>query len=249
MFRKTSIRIVAVGLMATMSGLASAQIAITQFQANQAGGGMNIQAHYVVPPSFCCPPERLRWFQIIQLKDGNGNPKTIPPWYPNATFVDPQPAQPGGPWDNDPWYDVTYNSAADRTTDTNRQNGKGRFMNDSPAGWTPYGPMSFNATTLVVCIDEAAKTFRYVGGFTWGFNVAAPPANPAISLINWAPIGDSAALRNFANGALANGGGNMPQWSMVENTACTLNTIPEPASMAALAMGLGVVLKRRRKNR
>lgn len=250
MISKHSIRLGAGFALGMAVATANAQIYVTQYAKNEAGGGANIQANWVRPATFCCAESDMRWFQVIELRDGAGALKNNVPGYPNGRFVDPQPNQPPGGWDNLPWYDVTYGSAADRTANTNMiSNGSGRFMNDSPQGWKPFGPMSFNATTLVVCIDQQNKKFRYIGGFTWGFTVAAPPANPAISLHALTQVNDSAALRNLCNSALGSADPNseMRQWSMIENTACTLGVVPEPASLAALGLGSAAFIRRRRR--
>ncbi len=127
-------------MFATSIGWASTAMAgaisVTQYEADQAQGGVDIQAEYD-PADFedVCPPENIRWLQRILLKDDMGNQKNDVPGYPSGNFIDPQPNQPGGPFDNDPWYDFTYNTAADRNNNVNRQNGAGPFFIDTPGGW------------------------------------------------------------------------------------------------------------------
>lgn len=230
----------ALAILATMAEPARADlINITQYDVNQAGGGLNIQANYDLTGSgITCDPANIRWIQRILLKDGNGNQKDNVPGYPSGNFIDPQPGQPGGPWDTLPWYDVTYNTADDRDNDVNRQNGAGAYFNDSPNGWGPFGPMSFNATTAIVCINSANCTFQILGGFTWGFSVAADQTITAIPTV----IGlmNDAATRKLFNDALDLGPASFSKWQAV----------PEPSSVLLISVGLaGMRLVRRRRGR
>jgi hypothetical protein len=232
-------------------GTAIAQtLTVTRFDVQQTRGGLTIQAEYDLGPNPCCPPERVRWLQRILLTDAAGNRKDNVPGYPIGDFIDPQPTQPGGPWDNLPWYDVTYNTAADRNTDTNRQGGRGRFFNDSPGGWGPFGPMCFSAWTAIVCIDETTKTAEYMGGFTWGFCVAA---NGTISGVAPAALANNAATAAIFNGSLALGPASFREWSVRPgdpNCQLTFSAVPEPATMTAMGMAFAaMVLRRRRRSR
>ncbi len=220
---------------------------VTQFTPSTAQGGVNIQATYDQGPSPWCPDANVRWLQRILLKKGDGTTrKDDVPGYPVGDFIDPQPTQPGGPWDNNPWYDVTYNSAADRASDTNRQGGKGKFFNDSPTGWGPFGPMYFCAWTAVVCIDTATKKASYMGGFTWGFCVSA---TGGVTGIAPAALSNTAATAGIFNGALGMGPASFKEWSVIpgdQNCQLTFSSVPEPASLITVAVAMGALVLRRR---
>lgn len=220
---------------------------VTQFAGSTTQGGVNIQAQYDQGATPWCPDANVRWIQRIKLTKGDHTTqKDDVPGYPSGDFIDPQPTQPGGPWDNDPWYDVTYNSAADRTADTNRQGGKGKFFNDSPGGWGPFGPMYFDAWTAVVCIDTTTKKAAFMGGFTWGFCVSA---TGGITAIAPAALGNNAATAGIFNGALGSGPAGFKAWSVTTgDPQCqlTFSTVPEPSSFLVLA-GAGLVLVSRRR--
>lgn len=219
------------------SSALAGSISITTYEADQAQGGVDIQAEYD-PADFeeVCDPANIRWLQRILLTDENGDQKDDVPGYPSGNFIDPQPDQPGGPFDDDPWYDITYNSAADRDSDTNRQNGAGPFFNDSPSGWGPFGPMSFSATTVLVCIDSANCTFTILEGFTWGFDVAADGTITAQELVEDITIDQD--LRDLFNDALDLGPDSFSKWTAV----------PEPSTVVLLAFA-GVVAAARRARR
>ena len=216
------------------------------------GGGANIQAEYAGIPVACCPPENVRWLQRIVLRDGTGAIMKDGSIYPKRDFIDPQPTQPPGGWDALPWYDVTYDLKTDRSADTNRRNGAGPFMNDSPNGWGPFGPMSFNATTAVVCVS--GKNATLLGAFQWGFSVAA---NGTVTGSPATPTGVTAdqALADMFNTSLANGAFHSATdpWVVKKSTDdCRLTfsyaPVPEPATMMLCAAGLAAAARRRRKS-
>lgn len=214
---------------------------VTKFNWSNAQGGVNIQAEFDQGPNPWCPAADVRWLQNVKIKDAAGNIRNNVPGYPNGDFTDPLPNGPGGPWDNDPWYDVTYNSAADRNTDTNRQGGKGRFFNDSPGGWGPFGPLYFCATTAIVCIDRNNFKANMMGVFSWGFCVSA---TGGITPIQPMALGNTAATSG-----LFNSGAGLAPWTVQpgdNDCQLTVTTVPEPASFAAFAVG---VLLLRRKSR
>ena len=243
----------AVLLAAFVASSASAQvITVTQFDAT--AGGVNIQAQWNLGPDPCCPPANVRWIQNIKLKNLDGTPKNDVTGYINRpNFIDPLPDQPPGGWDALPWYDVTYNTAADRTTNTNRQNGAGAFFNDSPNGWGPFGPMDFCAFTAVVCITPsttgAGGTAKYLGGFSWGFRVAA---NGTVTKLALAGMPNNAATIGMFNTALQEtySPQSFKDWSMVlgdANCQLTFQPVPEPGTMALCAAAIGIAVKRRRR--
>lgn len=231
---------------------------VTQY-ATHGNAGVNIQADWDLGSSTCCDPANVRWIQNIKLKNLDGTPKNNVPGYINRpNFIDPLPDQPGGPWDTLPWYDVTYGSAADRNSNTNRiANGSGRFFNDSPGGWAgAWGALDFCAFTAVVCIDGANKTASYLGGFSWGFRVAADGTTTKFAL---AQMANNAATINMFNTALhINSGTSDPnynpasfrEWTMqVGDVNCQLNfnPVPEPGTMALCAAAVGIAARRRRR--
>lgn len=218
---------------------------VTLFNAPAGQGGVNIQADWDLGSNPWCNATDVRWLQRVQLKNPDGTTNNGVPGYPSGEFIDPLPTQPGGPWDNNPWYDVTYNTAANRASDTNRQGGAGRFYNDSPAGWGPFGPLTFCAWTAVVCINTENSIATYIGGFTWSFTVGA---TGGITSTAPAALSNTAATTGLFNGSLQNGPASFRSWTL--NTGdpnCQLTFVPEPASMIALGLGVAAMLRRRRR--
>lgn len=264
--QRTTRSLVVAGLFILALQTVGAQtLTVTQWNTSTAQGGANIQAEYAGIPPTWCPSANVRWLQRILLKEGDGTTqKNDVPGYPSGNFIDPQPNQPGAPlWDQLPWYDVTYNTAAQRAANGPIQHGSGAFMNDSPSGWGPFGPMYFCATTAVVCIDTDMKMATLLGGFEWGFCVAAngaitpTPATPtgiAAATLRNAGAGGTAAMFNtaLAAGAFGAGTGAGQGWSIkpsVENCELTFRyaPVPEPATMALCGAALVAAARRRRK--
>ncbi|MFO0841979.1 MAG: hypothetical protein U0797_06200 [Gemmataceae bacterium] len=241
-----------VGWGTTSTGQAA--LMVTQYQVNQGGGGLNIQAQYGagdIDPD-CCDPANVRWLQRVLLTDAMGNQRNNVPGYPSGNFIDPQPNQPGGPFDNLPWYDITYNTAADRAVDANRQNGAGRFFNDSPQGWLPFGAISFSALTMLVCVDPQTMMFEFLGGFSWGFSVNA--AQNTVTAQELMPLADTNGLRDIINNSLAAGAFANQGWMMVANPNpdCFVGVqfLPEPGTLSLGFIGLaslGIICVRRRR--
>lgn len=215
-------------------------ITISQYDVNQAGGGVNIQANYdLTGTGITCDPANVRWLQRILLTDGTGAQKNDVPGYPSGNFIDPQPMQGGGTFDNNPWYDFTYNTAADRTAGTNQQNGAGAFYTDSPSGWGPFKPITFSATLELVCINSADCTGVLLGGFTWGFSINMAGTVTKIPIGN-APPNDATAT--VFNDALQLGPKSFSKWRV--------RSVPEPSSVALMGLGLagaGMAAARRRR--
>lgn len=242
---------VVVVLAAIQTGLAQT-LNVTQY-ATHGNAGVNIQAHWDVPSSWsCCDPANMRWLQNIKLKNLDGTPKNNVQGYLNRPdFIDPLPDQPPGGWDTLPWYDVTYGSAADRTANTNRiANGSGRFFNDSPGGWAgAWGALDFCGFTAVVCINDATKTAEYLGGFSWGFRVAA---NGTVTKFALAAMANNAATVGMFNTALQKSysPATFSEWTVNvgdPNCQLTFNPVPEPGTIALCAAAVGLAAKRRRR--
>ncbi|HWB53539.1 MAG TPA: hypothetical protein VG722_05075 [Tepidisphaeraceae bacterium] len=174
---------------------AFANIDITRYVPSD--GGMEFKAEYTIDPdTLCpCPPENIRWLQLVQLTDSlTGKPKLVGE-FPYTTFIDPQMNQPGGPFDEEPWYDYTYNSDADRTDKKNQQNGAGAFFVDYPTLNDSDAPIQFKAYTILVCIGEN-QTATFLGGFTWGFTFSRDMVTRSLDVM---PLSDSQNLRNMFN--------------------------------------------------
>ncbi len=243
-------RIVRLCLVATVAvavnaglGARADVINITEYAANQADGGLNIKADYDVDAiKGTCPPENLRYLQRVLLTDDMGKPKPLLPEFPNANFIDPQPDQGGpGSFDTDPWYDATYDTAADRDANDDRKFGAGRFYRDDPSGFKNDGPLIFSAITVIVCIDATTCRFEILGGFTWGFSVAADKTITALKADTG--VSNDEATRKIFNDALALGPKSFSKWSAVAS-------IPEPSSLALFGLGAaGMRIARSRRNR
>ncbi len=232
----------------TVSSSWAQTLKVTRFVDN-GRGGVEIQAEYDQGKDPWCKDENVRWIQRLLLKQGDGKTeKTDVPGYPKASFIDPQPTQGGSTFDNLPWYDFTYGSAADRAANQNKLNGGGKFFNDTPAGWGPFGPMYFCAWTAVVCTDTATKKASFMGGFTWGFCVSA---TGAISLISTTTLGNNDDTVGIFNTALGSGPDSFKDWSLTkgdDKCQLTVTSVPEPTSLVALACAGLLVLRRRRTN-
>lgn len=227
--------------LAVVSVEARAQsLTVSKFNWSTAQGGVNIQAEYDQGPNPCCPPENVRWIQNVKIRDAAGNIRNDIPGYPNGDFTDPQENGPGGPWDSDPWYDVTYNSAADRSSNTNRQGGRGRYYNDSPQGWGPFGFLSFNATTALVCIDTNNFKADIMAVFSWGFTISPTGTT---SPIQPSPLGNTSATSG-----LFNSGAGLAPWTVQpgdDDCQLPITAVPEPSAFAALSLGALMLLRRK----
>ncbi len=218
-------------------------INITQDDVNQAAGGVTIKANYDVAGIMgLCPGGNIRFIQQVSLTDGSGNPKNGVPGYPNSNFIDPQPNQGNpGDFDNQPWYDATYNNAANRDANTNRQYGSGSYYYDKPAGWGAFKPVMFSATAAVVCIDTSNCTFQILAGFTWGFSIAADGTVTNIPAMT--TVMNDAATRKLFNDSLATGPATFSKWKAVQS-------VPEPSSIVLAGLGLvGLRTLRARRKR
>lgn len=231
-------------LMAATAASWAQSFNVTKYFTRNPQGGVGIEAEYDLGPDWdCCPPEDIRWMQRIVLRDANGDVKNNVPGYPNGDFIDPIPDQAGGPWDTLPWYDVTYTDAAHTS---GLQRGKGKYMEDYPSGWGPFGPMSFNAQTFLVCVDEDLEAFCFIAGFTWGFSVAA---DGTITRHGAALFGDSPEFGAGVNAGLDRIPDFEPWDYWGECADCpefTLTVVPEPTTMTAMVLGV-LALARRRK--
>jgi hypothetical protein len=219
------------------------------------GRGVEITANYTIDPdTLCpCPPEDMRWLQLIHLTDNAGNDKTFLPEFPNATFIDPQPGADigGGPADSEPWYDPTYNNDPLGPGGGGAiQNGAGPWLYDRPQFLAGDAPMRFDAFTLVVCIDEDTDTAKMLGGFQWGFTLSNP--GPTTGLLPIQPLTDSQALRDMFN----LGAGRLESvfdWHLAEqdDPDCVFDTstVPEPASLSGLVLLTVFVGRRSRRAR
>lgn len=218
------------------------KIHIDQYTTRNAEGGVGLRARYDLGPDWdpdeCCDPDDIRWMQLVQLRDEDGDPKTDVPGYPKSDFIDPEPGQPGPGWDNLPWYDVTYNGAYGGAFGR----GIGDRMEDFPGGWGPFGAMTFCAQTLIVCIDETNKQIKMLGGFKWGFSVAADSTITRKGLMD---LDDNVALRTEFNDALDSNTAFEP-WEVIEGMD-KLEVVPEPASMAVLGLGIAALAARKRR--
>lgn len=232
---------VLVAALAWMGTDASASLNVTRYDVNQAAGGLTIHAQYDpadIDPE-CCDPMNVRWIQRVLLTDGMGAQLNTVPGYPSGDFIDPQQVQ-GPGFDNLPWYDATYNTAADRNANMNRQFGAGPFYLDTPGGWLPFGPLTFSASTLLVCVDPVAKSFEFLAGFSWGFSI-----NAAMNMVTALPLmelADTAGLRMTINNSLGLGQFAGQGWMMVQNSDedCYLdvNFVPEPGTISLVMIGV-----------
>ena len=206
-------------------------------------GGMHTEAEYDLGTSPWCDAKNVRWLQNVQLCDKDGKIRNDVPGFPSGDFIDPQP---GGTFDNEPWYDFTYNSDADRQVPKDHQGGKGPYFRDIPKGWAPFGEITFKAKLIVVCIDETKNEFQYMGGFGWGFKVAADKKTTTKNGLANCP--DSAELRKSFNDALGRSPASFKKWKMVESDPrCRLQlVVPEPTTMIALAAGVASLVRRRK---
>lgn len=217
-------------------------IKFDQYQAGTVNGlgGVDIIAHYRLNGNFskqdCCAQGDIRWLQRVTSSAATGFTPT-----PNRPFIDPRSDQPGG-FDNLPWYDATFGNLNDARTNQNRLFGSGNYFLDTPRVLLTRGPYSFFAQTLLVCIDEFTKRMFALGGFSWGFEIAADQTT--VTGLPITQIDDNAALRNDFNTAL---GIDFPGWTMIAATAacgpsCPYLNVPEPNSLALFCLGFVALL-------
>ncbi|MGE3818397.1 MAG: hypothetical protein AB7I30_03105 [Isosphaeraceae bacterium] len=206
-------------------------------------GGINLIAHYTLNAAFgqfsdCFTAADVRWLQRVTSSAPTGFTPD-----PNRPFIDPRVGQAGGPFDNLPWYDFTYNTLANLNTDTNRQNGAGPWYTDNPRVNLNRGPYTFFAETLVVV--QKNQMISILGGFSWGFSIGADQMT--VTSLPITPLQDNAGLRASFNAAL---GVDYPGytikdfgdiWPNLPGTP-TINTIPEPHVLQLAALGGGLLL-------
>jgi hypothetical protein len=147
-----------------------------------------------------------------------------------------------GVGDGLPFYDITYNSVADRNTPANEvHNGSGPLYNDSPRVLLTRGPYSFMAETLLVCI-EPDMMLGILGGVKWGFDIAADMTT--VTPHAMMALGDTMAIRDAFNTALAL---DFPGWTIKPSTTLWPDeqpqvglTVPETRSASLLLMAMTI---------
>ncbi|MDX2038283.1 MAG: hypothetical protein SFX72_16660 [Isosphaeraceae bacterium] len=214
-------------------------------------GGVDIIAHYELNAEFakfkaCFEEKNLFWLQKVDSSGETGFTPT-----PNRPFIDPRSDQPGG-FDALPWYDATFATLADANANTNRKFGSGPFIMDTPRVLLERGPYSFKAETLLVV--EKDKMIAILGGFSWGFSIAADDMTVTKHPI--AAIGDLAAAKTSFNTALAK---DFPGYEIkdfekiwpevLRQGTPTVSLVPEPSTWVlgiASVAGLAPIARRRR---
>jgi hypothetical protein len=110
----------------------------------------------------------------------------------------------------------------------------GRSMNNG-AGWQN---LTWRAESALVCVDEVKKKIFYMGAFTYGFDITTNVRTQAVT--GTYPGGWGAGVTQGFKDQFAAEYGNYT----LEAGCCV---VPEPATMAALAVGLAAMARRRRR--
>jgi len=213
--------------------------------ATRTQGGVEIVLHYEIDGDLgpCCDSGDLRWIQLVTSSTETGFTPD-----PNRPFIDPREGQNigGGNGNNTPFYDATY---TDTTYATQKTDGSGSVLYDKPAvnltRATPEAPYSFEAMSLLVCVNED-QTMTILAGLEWGFYF---DDQGTVSLKTANQLGDTAGVRDAFNTALAL---DFPGWSIVErpeDCGCKgVRETPEPSALCLLGLGLlGVPVFGRRR--
>jgi len=218
-------------------------------------GGVHIQLHFAPNANFANQTHvtDVRWLQRVDSSKATGFTPN-----PNRPFIDPRAGQiPEA--DNLPFYEFTYNNAADRASGANRvANGSGRFYTDSPRVLLNRSPYTFSGETLLVGIegDIANKKLAILGGVAWSFTFAGAVPGVTVTASNVTALADNNALRGNFNTAL---GLDFPGWTLIPPAqwddqvtitggTTTGSSIPEPSAMIlSLSAIAGVLVLGRRR--
>jgi len=222
--------------------------------------GANFTIHYELSDAFnqqdCIGRDSLRWIQLLRLNKTVMFGDTSTP-DPNRPFIDPRkdqfvPGAPGDKGDDQPFYDLTYPTAADvGKNDKVIVNGSGAYLLDQPRIGLGARPFSFTAVTLLVSIHPDQQLY-VLGGVRWGFGVADDVLG-SVTLRGPEYVAGNSALITPFNRALAQ---DFPGWVIKlpkdlcpdEQPAVSLRTTPVPALPAGvLAVIGGVILLVRRE--
>ncbi len=203
----------------------------------------------------CLAGADVHWIQLVYTSQA---PTSLPGgaaggFSPNTEFIDPIPGQDigaGQKGNTTPFYDITVNALGSFGNPGNWQrDGTGKYFNDSPfiplANFKP-NPFTFTAQTLLVATTAANPLDLLVlGGFQWGFSfdknlktVTAVPANPTALAFNNINVPDwnKALLNNF--GTAANPYTLTQAMCDGNNLVVTVNSVPEPATVVLMLLGV-----------
>jgi len=226
---------------------------------NRKGPGINIITHYERDAAFARQDffklDKLRWLQLLSCSDDVGllTPR------PNRPFIDLRkgqlaPGHPNGEGDDLPFYDFSYPSLADARNNTNiKIDGSGTYLRDDPRAQIGQRSIRFDFQTLVVGIIED-QLLATIGGFSWGFDVAADGKLTAVPIEGLKD--DVIALGRFdaMNTALRKDftGWGLPSqksYDKPDQYYFGLRVVPEPLSCALFAAGLALLVRSRRVDR
>jgi len=100
--------------------------------------------------------------------------------------------------------------------------------------------------SVLVCWDTAnPKDFFGVGSFLWGYSYGANTVTTTYALLFTAPI--TSTFTNLFDAEFGASGTKSTGYTLTAGCDDCFEPVPEPATMAAMAMGLAVLARRRRR--
>jgi hypothetical protein len=180
-------------------------------------GGMMIRGGFVMDPGFHLKTGHNLGWVQQYVETGGANTNTIDAPGPSPLY----PVHPV-PGITTPLVDIPFDTFAGNTI------------------------TSINFESVLVCWDTASpKDLHGIGSFLWGYDYAANAITDSHAYLFTPPIQASFTTRFAAEFGAA--GTKDTGWTLTPGCDDCFEAVPEPSSFAAIAVGLAVLLRRRRR--